>query len=780
MLSGPDSGWQLVVTGQTDHGQAVDATDRSTFRVEPPNILLIERGGLVTPLHEGQAEVIVRVDDLETRVAFLIRNIENPHKLDFVTDVAPLFTRHGCNSGGCHGKKGGQDGFELALLGFEPELDYDRLVNEDGGYRLDLEQPDESLLLLNATEAQPHTGGKLFDRDSPAYRVLRRWIKQGAPLAGEYFACVERIEVLPHERILQQGDRQRLIVVAHLSDGSIRDVTRLTTFETNQAEIVEADENGLVSAGDQFGVGAIMARYQTHVGVFRAIVPTGELVDSWPQSGNFVDDLVNRQLQRLGIPASENCDDGTFIRRVTIDIAGRLPTIEETRGFIADSDVQKYARLIDRLLDSDDYASYFASKWAALLHNRRNSPRDPGESTEAFYRWIRDALRENRPYTQFVRGVLTATGKEGECPPVVWYRSANVPSLQSEDVAQLFLGQHLQCARCHHHPLEKWSELDYYGLAAFFSRVEVTQPAPDKKQETLPPIRVSFEPGKALLEHPKTGQPVRPAPLGAAPLDVDDQCDPREALVDWMALPDNRYFSRVLVNRYWKHFMGRGLVEPEDDLRATNPPTNPQLLDALADNFVESGYDLRQLVRVICESQAYRRSSTANDINLHDRQNFSRFLPRRLNAEVLLDAIDTVAASKTQFAGFEAQVRAVELPDNQTGSYFLSIFGRPEGLSVCECERSNSASVAQQLHLLNSPEIISKVCGGRALSLADDPRPHSDRLRELYWLALSRDPTEQELASLLEHIEARADNTAAAYADIVWAVVNTKEFQFDH
>ena len=775
MLNGPDSSWQVVVTGLTGSGRPLDVTRGAVFTAEPAGIVAVDSTGLVTPLRDGQATLIARVDALETRLPVEVQHVEVPHQLNFVTDVAPLFTRHGCNAGGCHGKKGGQAGFELALLGFEPELDYDRLVTQDGGYRIDLEKPDESLLLLMATGSELHTGGQRFSCGSRPYNTLRRWIAQGAPREVAGSAEVQRIEVLPAERIMPPGGRQQLLVLAHLCDGSVRDVSRLTSFAANQSEMIQVSEEGLVFTGDQFGIASVMVRYQAHVDVFRATVPTENGVQESLPADSFtadqvVDLFVNQQLSQLGIPASGPCNDGAFIRRATLDIAGRLPTLEETLGFVADLHPQKDKLLIDRLLASEDYADYFAGKWALLLHNRRNDESFSAESTQAFYSWLRERLRNNVPFDHLVRGVLTATGEEIANPPIVWYRSASEDSQQVEDVAQLFLGQRIQCARCHHHPLERWSEQDYYGMAAFFSRLEINQP----------PISVAFTPGPARTEHPKTGLALPPTPLGTTPLDIEETHDPREALVDWMTQPANPYFARTLVNRYWKHFMGRGLVEPEDDLRKTNPATHPQLLEGLARQFVASGFDLHQLIRAICLSDAYRRERFANGINLVDGQSYSRFLPRRLNAEVLLDAIDVVTATQTSFSGTNADKRAVQLPDNLSGSYFLSVFGRPQALSACECERSTSASVAQQLHLLNSPEIMHKDRAARARSLAGDERPHEERIRELYWLALSREPAPAELTPLLQHIQNHVDDELTAYADIVWAVINTKEFQFNH
>ena len=366
VLSGPDSSWQILVTGRTADGDTVDVTHQAAFTVDPQGVVSVDRSGVMIPLADGKASVVARVMDLDARFDVHVQHVDVPHTLDFVTDVAPILTRYGCNSGGCHGKKGGQEGFELALLGFEPELDYDRLVKDGDGYRIDLDDPDNSYLLRKATKAEPHTGGQRFEKDSVAYRVLRRWIAQGAQQDGTSDAVVERIEVVPRERILQRDGRQQLSVLAHMSDGTVRDVGRLASFEVNQLDIIKVTPDGLVSPGGTAGVASIMVRYQAHVGVFRAIIPTGEPIDDLPTPRNFVDELVFSQLRRIGIPLSDTCDEGTFIRRATIDIAGRLPTVDELTSFTQDTDSEKFARLITRLVESDDSADYFAGKWAAM------------------------------------------------------------------------------------------------------------------------------------------------------------------------------------------------------------------------------------------------------------------------------------------------------------------------------------------------------------------------------------------------------------------------------
>ncbi|MEZ6111218.1 MAG: DUF1549 and DUF1553 domain-containing protein [Pirellulaceae bacterium] len=629
---------------------------------------------------------------------------------------------------------------------------------------------------MKATARLPHGGGHRIEYDSPGYRLMRRWIEQGMPYGNDTDPVVTRISVFPEERLMGRESSQQLVVVALASsDGSAEDVTRMTQFDSNDTEMAEASVTGLVTTAQLTGSVAVMARYQGHVGVFRATVPLGIEVKNLPVASNFIDQEVFKKLTSLGLPASAIADDATFLRRVTIDIAGRLPTLEESEAFLADGTTDRRAKAIDRLLDSTDYAEYFANKWNAILRNKRRQTQDR-IATFAFHDWIRSSLHENKPFDQFVREVLTATGEPGKNPPVAWYREVKDQSAQVEDTAQLFLGLRIQCARCHHHPFEKWSQQDYYGFAAFFSRV-------GRKKGTIANTdRIYHQRGVAQAQNPKTGEQVKPTGLGSPAEEVGPEDDPRHKLVDWMAADDNPFFAYALVNRYWKHFFGRGLVDPEDDMRVTNPATNPALLEALAQDFIKHDFDLKHLVRTICNSQVYQLSAEPNAWNQNDKQNFSRYYPQRLNAEVLLDAIDQVTGSPTNFGGLPSGTRAVELPDNGFTSYFLTVFGRPEASSACECERSGEANLAQSLHLLNSAEIQGKLTSGsgRAAKMAGDKeRDHQTKLRELYLLAFSREPSPEEAAIALAHIEKNED-PKRAYEDIVWALINTKEFLFNH
>jgi hypothetical protein len=785
-LAGRDAWQQLQVTGIAKSGAERDLTRAAQVEANPMGIIAIDATGLVTPLKEGRATITATHQGVSANVQVNVTHLIDDVPIHFANQVVPLFTKFGCNAGGCHGKASGQNGFKLSLLGFEPEEDYEYIVKENRGRRLFPASPAQSMLLTKASGAMPHGGGKRIEPDSPSYRILLRWIEQGTPYGRPSDPVVTRIEVLPRERLLQRNSEQQLTVIAHHSDGSTVDVTRLSQFETNERELASVSGTGLVSIQNMPGTVAVMTRYQTHVAVFRALVPLGASVGTLPPAKNYIDEHVYRQLRKLGLPPSPVCDDGTFLRRVTIDIAGRLPTLEETKAFLDDKSPDRHEKLVDRLLASPDYADLFASKWSAVLRNRRPTPKDDARPTVAFHAWIRDALQNNVPFDQFVRGVLTASGEAIKMPPVIWYSEVRDASAQIEDVAQLFLGQRIGCAKCHHHPLEKWNTQDYWALAAFFTRVEVKTPRfekKDKKTGILEPQLswiVKLKPGNNEAINPKTKKAVKAAGLDGPELTFAPDDDPRGKFVDWLANPTNPFFARTLANRYWKHFLGRGLVEPEDDLRATNPATNPELLDALAKHFADSKYDLKQLVRAICMSNTYRLSSLPNEHNADDRQNYSRFLPRRLHAEVLFDAIDAVTLTKPAFKGVPAGTRAVQLPDNQFESYFLSVFGRPDFASACECERSSDSSLAQSLHLFNSVELAKKVAGERVKRLVADKRPAEDRLRELYLIAVSRLPSRAELETMKAYLDGRSTNQASAYEDLLWALLNTKEFLYNH
>lgn len=709
--------------------------------------------------------------------------------VSFVNDVVPVLTKSGCNMGVCHAKAGGgQNGFQLSLLGFEPDEDYESMVKQGRSRRVFPPAPERSLLLTKASGKVPHGGGMRLSQDSEGYELIRKWIEQGAQRSIPSEPELVSVEVQPPSGVLPMQSTQTLKAIAHYSDNSTRDITSRALFESNADAMAEVDESGKITVQDIPGRVAIMVRYQGKIAVYTASVPLGQQVENTPAPKNFVDELVFANLKQIGIPPSPVCDDETFLRRASLDITGRLPTQEEASEFLASSAPDKREMVIDRLLKSPGYADYFANKWTALLKNRRDDASDI-TSNFAFHAWMRDSLLTNVAYDQIVRELLAATGTVISNPPVAWYKRVTDPKQQLEDVAQLFFGVRLQCAQCHHHPFERWSQDDYYSLSAFFSQVG-RKPSGVRGEDLIFHKR-----GIATATNVKTNLPLKPRAFGDEVGEIPADEDPRLRLAAWMSQKDNPFFAKALVNRYWKHFFKRGLIEPEDDIRDTNPPTNPELLAALEKHFIESGFDLKELVRVITTSQAYQLSSTPNEHNLADRQNYSRYYPRRLEAEVLLDAIDDLTGNRTAFANLPPGTRAVALPDNSynRASQFLQVFGRPDNTSVCECEREQSSSLAQSLHLINSNEIKSKLStgSGRASQLAKSEVANEEKVKELYLIALSRLPHENELKSAMEYLASvptgadgkPLDAAKAAhqnYQDLIWALMNTKEFIFNH
>jgi hypothetical protein len=568
-LVGRHARQQLAVTAQSTPDQVRDETRAVTYATEPGGIVRVDATGMVTPLADGAATVTAKAaDGAAASVRFVVERLGETIPVHFVNEVVPVFTKAGCNGGGCHGKAAGQNGFRLSLLGFEPSEDYTRLVHEARARRLSVASPERSLLLTKAVNEVAHGGGKRLDPASDDYQLIARWIGQGMPYGTDADPRVTRIEVFPKDRTLALGGTQQLVVTAHYSDGSTQDATRGAIFESNDKELGEIDPTGHLAVRHKPGTLNVMVRYQGQVGVFQATLPLGAPVDNLPPVRNYVDELVFKKLKQVGMPPSELSDDATFLRRVTLDVAGRLPTPAEAKAFLADADPAKRDKLIDRLVDSGDYADFFANKWSALLRNKRETAAQ-ARGNLAFHGWVRDSLYRNKPFDAFAREVVAASGDMATNPAAGWYRAAKTTTLQLEDTAQLFLGTRLQCAQCHHHPYEKWSQRDYYGMAAFFSTVE-------RQTGSRPGEVIVFaKRAKAQAANKKDGQSVPPTPLGDAPVAVGPDQDPRQALADWMAKPDNKFFAPSLVNRYWKHFFGRGLVDPEDDMRETNPATHP-------------------------------------------------------------------------------------------------------------------------------------------------------------------------------------------------------------
>jgi hypothetical protein len=785
-LKGIDDAKQLVLTAELLNGQLQDLSGDVKYETANPKIVRVTSTGRVLPLANGATEITAVFGDKSVKVPVTTESCDVNLPINFPNQIVPIFTKLGCNSGGCHGKASGQNGFKISLLGFEPEVDFNALVKEGRGRRLFPAAPDSSLLLLKASGGMAHGGGKRMEVGSDEYRLIRRWIAAGMPYGEKSDPVVTRISVLPEHRVLTRNNHQQFAVYAHYNDGHLEDITRRAQYESNDQEVAIVDSAGLVRTLGMSGEAAVMVRYQEYVAVFRATVPLGGNTPSYSfPVQTLVDKFTQNKWHDLGLVPSDLCSDEQFIRRLRIDLTATLPTPAEVQAFVADKDLHKRDKLVDRLLDSQEYSYYFANKWADVLRVKRRGQPDRARGTFAFHNWIHNAIAHDKPYDEFARAILGASGDEVSNPPTVWYKELQNPEQFVDDTAQVFLGLRLACAQCHHHPYEKWSQDDYWGLAAFFGRIA--------RRNIQEPGEINQQGGRVVIysrsnggvTNKRTGQVAVMKPLDGKPMEVGHYDDPRQKLVDWMVEPQNPFFARAVANRYWAHFFGRGIVDPLDDMRITNPPSNPELLNALAKDFVDHKYSLKHLIATICKSRTYQLSSTPNEFNKHDKQNYARYYPRRLSAEVLLDAVNQVTASPASFGGLPqdryAPKRAIMLPDESFGSYFLDVFGRPQRISACECERVSEANLAQALHLLNSDEIQGKVGrqDGRADVLAKDKRPDAEKVEELFLWAFARKPTEEQRNKALEHIAKNAGNKKVAYENILWALLNTKEFIFN-
>jgi hypothetical protein len=788
LRSGDDT-QQVIITATLKNGRLQDLSGDLKYELADPKIVQITPSGRITPLANGGTEITARYGDKAVRLSVRTSNVDVNLPINFTNQVVPIFTKLGCNSGGCHGKASGQNGFKISLLGFEPDVDFNALVKEARGRRLFPAAPDHSLVLLKATGQIPHGGGKRMEVGSDEYKLIRRWIAAGTPFGKPEDPTVTRISIYPDHRLLTRQNRQQIAVFAHYSDGSVLDVTRRAQYESNDTEIAVVDSTGLVQTLGLSGEAAIMARYQGNVTTFRATVPLGATIPAYtfPEQ-TIVDAATHKKWQQLGLVPSELCNDEQYIRRVSLDITGTLPTPAQVTAFVADKDPDKRGKLVDRLVETPEYTYYFANKWADILRVKRRGQFDRIYGTFSFHDWIRQAITRDMPYDDFARAILAASGDEFSHPPTVWYKELQNPEQFVDDAAQVFLGQRLACAQCHHHPYEKWSQDDYWGLAAFFGRVgRKNVPLPGGIQNQQVQIQEIYSRPDGGVTNKRTHQPAVMKPLDGKPLDVSRDDDPRQLLVDWMADPNNPFFARAVVNRYWTHFFGRGIVDPLDDMRVTNPPSNPELLDVLSKEFIEHKYSLKHMIRTICKSRTYQLSSTPNEFNKQDKQTYARYYPKRLSAEVLLDAVCQVTDSPTAFNGLpqdqHAPRRAIMLPDESFNSYFLDVFGRPQRISACECERVGEANLAQALHLLNSDEIQNKLSrsGGRADVLAGpkDKRPDGEKVADLFLWAFAHKPSPSQLQAALADIAKNEKNKKAAYENILWALINTKEFVFN-
>lgn len=832
----------IIVTALRSDGSTFDATAQARFSSKQPKLVAVATNGVCRPLADGTAEVVVSFGGKTERVFVTAVNSGRQQIPSFRQDVLPVFTKAGCNSGACHGKLAGQNSFKLSLRGYAPEWDIDWLTKEVRSRRIDYSFPEESLILQKAVARVPHEGGARFAEGSRYHRTLIDWITARAPGPDTNETDVVRLEVLPGNRTMQPGDSQQLLGRGHYHDGSVRDVTWLAQFFSNDEATLKVSERGVVKAL-RSGEAPVRVHFQGQVEVVLFTMPHTNKVSPvlFAKKHNVVDEPVMAKMQSLRIPPSPLCDDATFLRRASLDAVGTLPTAGEARAFVADTRADKRARLVDELLARPEYVDYWTLQFADLLQNRKERDHDVRgtKGVRAFHAWLRTQVEANRPWNELARQILTASGDCVTQPEVGYYvtlvgEKKAEESEVTDGVAQAFLGNRIGCAKCHNHPLEKFTQDDYYHFAAFFSRVSLKRVDPmsgatalvaeskdemeQKKRITdmekslsdqeagleklaseelekgqkkvaeqkkkiedatrqLADARIKKKPG---VIQPRTKKMMLPQPLDRSPVEAKPGEDPRLFLAKWITDPANENFSGAMVNRLWKHFFSVGLVEPVDDLRASNPPTNPQLWLALNKEFVASGYDLKHVMRLILNSRTYQLSSSTLAGNQADRKFFSHYYARRLPAEVMLDAVSAATDVPDEFKGYPLGTRAVQLPEPGVASYFLTLFGRSDRVTACACERMGEVTLPQLLHLQNGDELPKKIRSteGRLTTLLKN-NDDGEVIEEIFWATVTRPPQAAEVKTIRESL-AVGDPREEVYRDLFWALLNSKDFAFNH
>lgn len=788
-LNGNFAKAQILVTAQATEGKcdehSDDLTRRATYASSSPNVVAVTPSGQVRALGNGTAQIHVTALGTTRTIPVQVAGVVAKPKVDFAAQVLPVISKAGCNAGACHASQYGKGGFKLSVFAFAPDEDYKAVARDNSCRRINLVQPEESLVLLKPTLHVPHEGGHRLKQGSTEYQILRQWIAEGAPRPDSRLPHVSHIQVSPSRRVGPVGFSQQLRVLATLTDGSVQDVTALARFHSMDEGVLEVAADGLVRAVGK-GQGVALVQFGEQAQIATVVVPYSAHADlsGWKDQ-NFIDHIASLKFQELGISPSPLCDDATFLRRAYLDAVGTLPHVEDARAFLNDRSPNKRQQLIDRLLGmgndpgknshNNDYAAYWTLKWSDLI--RSNSATIGEQGMWALYNWIKESFRENKPFDQFVRELLTAQGSTYSNGPANYYRIAHNPQELAEATAQIFLGVRLGCAKCHHHPYERLSQADYYGFAAFFARISTkgSQEFGVFGNET---VILTRQTGDVRL--PRTGQIAPPTPLFSDPV-PGESLDRRQALAEWLTSSRNHFFARSIANRYADYLLGRGLVEPVDDIRDTNAASDPALLDALADDFIKSGFNLKHLLHTIMSSRLYQLDSQPTSANRADDRFYSFYHPKRLGAETLLDAIDDATGVPTKFRKVPLGTRAIELPDAQYNNYFLNTFGKPRREAVCECERVSEPNLAQALDTLNGDVLATKITDprGRLARLLNAKEKSQKIIEELYLASLCRLPAPAEQDACRKML-AEAPSPKAFYEDLLWSLLNSKQFLFVH
>ncbi|MBH55909.1 MAG: hypothetical protein CMJ82_01835 [Planctomycetaceae bacterium] len=774
-LTGVREHAQLIVTGHYADGSIQDLTRVATISSANSDIVTVD-GTVAYPAGDGAGSLNVEVEGKTASVKVTVSNQQKPQPVSFLYDTLAALSKNSCNAGACHGSPSGKGGFRLSLRAFDPKLDELTLIREDFGRRTNSLDPNNSLLLLKPLMKVAHGGGRQIRADDPAYAVIHDWIEEGCKMDAPDAARPVRIDVYPKSgRVLKKpAVQQQLSVWAHYSDGSVRDVTPLAVYSSSDVEVADVSRNGLVE-GLKRGEVAVVVRYLEFIeSSFITFVEDVEnFVWNDPQVNNYIDEAVDQKLKQLKYLPSDLCTDEEFIRRVYLDVIGILPTLEEVTAFAADEDPAKRNKVVDNLLVRPEYSKFWALKWGDLL--RLTSGQVTSEGVYKYYRWVERSFRENQPYDEFATELLTATGSTFSNPAANFYRTSKDMNDCVETISQVFLGARLQCAKCHNHPFERWTQDNYYGMAAFFNRVQRSNTK--RANEMFIYVSQSGE-----VTQPRTQQQMKPWVPGQGDIENPNEFDRRLDFAGWLTKPDNPFFARIEVNRIWSQVFGRGIVEPADDFRDTNPPSNAVLLDQLANDFVENGYDRKAILATILKSRTYQTSYQPNDFNEEDTKYFSHYQPRLLSAEQLLDAICHVTQVAESFGGLPAGTKATHLPaPDLVNNEFLKIFGQPERQTVCACERTNESNLSMAIQFFNGPLIYNKLkseSNSFRKSLTDG-KDDTQIITLLYNLAVCRNPSETELKASLDHIASK-ENRVEALEDICWAILNTNEFLFQH
>ena len=752
-----------------------DVTRESTLSLSNENVVRMENN-TIHPIKDGNSTLTVTFQNRKVELPITVKDAVEERPISFNLDVMPVFLKAGCNTGSCHGSARGQDRFMLSLFGYDAKGDHFRITREQGTRRINLAIPEESMLVEKAIAAVPHTGGKLFEKNSEHWKTLVGWLRRGAPQDPESIAKPTDLELLPKSLLLEgQGATQQMTAIAHYSDGSTRDVTSLSVFQSNNDVSAHVDEQGLITA-EKRGEAFITARFDVFTKGTQVIVIPEDLQYEKPvlPQNNYIDQLVYDKLHKLRIYPSDLCSDEVFLRRVYLDVIGAVPEVETISEFIADKTPNKRERAVDDLLSRKEFTEMWVMKFAELLQIRTDDNNGVSyKSTLLYFNWIKDRIANNVPMDQIVRDLLTVKGGTFVSPATNYYQIERDNLKITENVAQVFMGMRIQCAQCHDHPFDQWTQDDYYSFASFFSQV-------GRKRAADPRESVIYNRNSGEINHPVHKKPMPPKFLGGETPEIKKGTDRREVLADWLASPENPFFARNLANIVWSHFFGQGIIEPVDDVRISNPPSNPELLDQLASRFTEYQYDFRKLVRDVCTSRIYQLSTRTNPSNEDDLRNFARAQLRRMRAEVLLDVISQVTKTKNKFQGLPLGARALQIADGRFSNYFLTTFGRATRETVCSCEVVMEPNLSQALHLLNGDVTNKRITQGRIVqTMLKEGKDPEKVIDDLYLRCYSRKPRADEKANLLASLNGE-DSVESALNDVFWALLNSKEFIFNH